>query len=50
MNDVAKPVESAEDLTDPVLVPVEAYVWEDYVRLERDRLWRKVWLQACREE
>jgi phenylpropionate dioxygenase-like ring-hydroxylating dioxygenase large terminal subunit len=50
MNDISKAVESAEDLTEPVVVPVEAYVSEDYVRLERDKLWRKVWLQVGREE
>lgn len=40
---------TAESL-EPVLCPVEAYISEDYVRLERDRLWRKVWLQAGRLE
>jgi nitrite reductase/ring-hydroxylating ferredoxin subunit len=32
----------------PVLIPVEAYVSEAYARAERDKLWRKVWLQAGR--
>jgi len=32
----------------PVFIPVEAYVSEAYARAERDRLWRKVWLQAGR--
>lgn len=31
-------------------VPVEAYVSHDYAKAERDRLWRKVWLQAGRVE
>lgn len=31
-------------------IPVEAYISEDYARAERDRLWRKVWLQAGRVE
>jgi phenylpropionate dioxygenase-like ring-hydroxylating dioxygenase large terminal subunit len=39
-----------EDLSKPVTVPVEAYISEDYARAERDRLWRKVWLQAGRLE
>ncbi|WP_317932771.1 aromatic ring-hydroxylating dioxygenase subunit alpha [Halioxenophilus sp. WMMB6] len=34
----------------PVICPVEAYISEDYVKLERDRLWRKVWLRAGRVE
>jgi phenylpropionate dioxygenase-like ring-hydroxylating dioxygenase large terminal subunit len=34
----------------PVLCPVEAYISEEYARAERDRLWRKVWLQAGRVE
>ncbi|MDE2301163.1 MAG: aromatic ring-hydroxylating dioxygenase subunit alpha [Sphingomonadales bacterium] len=32
------------------IIPVEAYVSEDYARAERDRLWRKCWLQAGRLE
>jgi phenylpropionate dioxygenase-like ring-hydroxylating dioxygenase large terminal subunit len=39
-----------DDLANPCLVPVEAYVSEDYARAERDRLWRKVWLQVGRVE
>jgi nitrite reductase/ring-hydroxylating ferredoxin subunit len=34
----------------PVLVPVEAYVSEDYARQEGEKLWGKVWQMACREE
>ncbi|MFT3929181.1 MAG: aromatic ring-hydroxylating dioxygenase subunit alpha [Spongiibacteraceae bacterium] len=35
---------------EPVICPVEAYISEDYARAERDKLWRKVWLQAGRVE
>lgn len=45
-----KPVQSAEELANPVIIPVEAYISEDYARAERDRLWRKVWLQVGRVE
>ena len=31
-------------------VPVEAYISEEYARAERDKLWRKVWLQVGRVE
>lgn len=48
MNERANP--SAESCSGPVLIPVEAYVSEGYARAERDRLWRKVWLQAGRLE
>jgi phenylpropionate dioxygenase-like ring-hydroxylating dioxygenase large terminal subunit len=50
MNDLSRIVEKAEDLAGPTVLPIEACVSEDYVRLERDRLWRKVWLQVCRLE
>ena len=33
-----------------VIIPVEAYISEDYAKAERDKLWRKVWLQAGRVE
>jgi phenylpropionate dioxygenase-like ring-hydroxylating dioxygenase large terminal subunit len=39
-----------ETLSEPVIYPVEAYVSEEYARAERDRLWRKVWLQVGRVE
>ena len=39
-----------EVLSEPVVVPVEAYISEDYAKAEKDKLWRKVWLQAGREE
>ncbi|HTZ71215.1 MAG TPA: aromatic ring-hydroxylating dioxygenase subunit alpha [Acetobacteraceae bacterium] len=37
-----------EDLESAVTVGPEAYISEEYVRAERDRLWRKVWLQVGR--
>ncbi len=36
--------------TDPVMISTDAYLSADYAREERDRLWRKVWQVACREE
>src|SRR5271168_4637446 len=42
--------EAAEELPGPQTHSVEAYVSEDYARAERDKLWRKVWLQAGRLE
>jgi nitrite reductase/ring-hydroxylating ferredoxin subunit len=50
MNDISKVVETADALVDPVTIGVEAYVSEAYARAERDKLWRKVWLQAGRLE
>jgi phenylpropionate dioxygenase-like ring-hydroxylating dioxygenase large terminal subunit len=41
---------TADDLVEAVTVPVEAYISEDYARAERDKLWRKVWLQVGRIE
>ncbi|NPU95076.1 MAG: aromatic ring-hydroxylating dioxygenase subunit alpha [Gammaproteobacteria bacterium] len=39
-----------EVLSEPVTIPVEAYISDTYARAERDKLWRKVWLQAGRVE
>ncbi|MFA7585530.1 MAG: aromatic ring-hydroxylating dioxygenase subunit alpha [Novosphingobium sp.] len=50
MGDNRRIVEQAEDLVEPVSIGAEAYISEDYVRAERDRLWRKTWLQAGRLE
>ena len=50
MSDAGGAIESAEDLANPVTVPVEAYISAEYASAERDRLWRKVWLQAGRVE
>ncbi|MDE2411395.1 MAG: aromatic ring-hydroxylating dioxygenase subunit alpha [Sphingomonadales bacterium] len=45
-----KVITSAEELEKPVVIGPEAYVSADYARAEQDRLWRKVWLQAGRQE
>ena len=42
--------QAAEELPEPLTHSVEAYISEDYARAERDKLWRKVWLQAGRLE
>lgn len=41
---------SAEPLSRPVEIPVEAYISQEYARAERDRLWAKVWQQVGRVE
>jgi hypothetical protein len=41
---------TAEELSEPLTIGVEAYISEDYVRAERDKLWRKVWQQVGRVE
>jgi nitrite reductase/ring-hydroxylating ferredoxin subunit len=43
-------VTTAEDLSNAVTYGVEAYTSEEYVRAERDKLWRKVWQQVGRVE
>ncbi|TGD71817.1 aromatic ring-hydroxylating dioxygenase subunit alpha [Mangrovimicrobium sediminis] len=51
MNEVVKHVDKPQDESaEPVIFPVEAYISEDYAKAERDKLWRKVWLQAGRVE
>jgi nitrite reductase/ring-hydroxylating ferredoxin subunit len=40
----------ADQLPEPETHGVEPYVSESYARAERDKLWRKVWLQAGRLE
>ncbi|NML05767.1 aromatic ring-hydroxylating dioxygenase subunit alpha [Sphingomonas sp. G-3-2-10] len=50
MNELSQIAEGAEMLTRPVTVPAEAYISRAYAEAERDRLWRKVWLQAGRIE
>ena len=42
--------QTADELPEPQTYGVEAYISEDYARAERDKLWRKVWLQAGRVE
>jgi len=41
---------SEDELVEPVIVPVEAYVSRDYASAEQSRLWQKVWQVACRVE
>jgi nitrite reductase/ring-hydroxylating ferredoxin subunit len=41
---------AADELSEAVTVGVEAYISEAYARAERDKLWRKVWLQVGRVE
>lgn len=43
-------VRTVDELTEPVTIGVEAYISEEYARRERDKLWRKVWLQVGRVE
>jgi phenylpropionate dioxygenase-like ring-hydroxylating dioxygenase large terminal subunit len=42
--------DTAEELSAPMTIPVEAYTSPEYARAERDRLWRKVWQQVGRVE
>ncbi|MBV8929530.1 MAG: aromatic ring-hydroxylating dioxygenase subunit alpha [Mycobacteriaceae bacterium] len=42
--------ETAEELSAPVTIGLDAYLSEDYARAERDNLWRKVWQQVGRVE
>lgn len=39
-----------EDLSEPLVIPVEAYISKQYAEAEGDRLWSKVWQQAGRVE
>ncbi|MEW9856082.1 aromatic ring-hydroxylating oxygenase subunit alpha [Novosphingobium sp. M1R2S20] len=50
MGEIGRIVQAADELSEPVNIPAEAYVSPEYARAERDRLWRKVWLQAGRIE
>jgi phenylpropionate dioxygenase-like ring-hydroxylating dioxygenase large terminal subunit len=50
MSVIGKVAETAEELEQPVTIGPEAYTSEEYARAERDKLWRKVWLQAGRVE
>ncbi len=34
----------------PDFVPTDAYISKDYLQLEKERLWPRVWQMACREE
>src|SRR5271163_3248973 len=42
--------QTVENPPEPQTHNVQAYISEDYARAERDKLWRKVWLQAGRLE
>jgi phenylpropionate dioxygenase-like ring-hydroxylating dioxygenase large terminal subunit len=46
----AADVAAGEERAEAIRLGVEAYICPDYARLERDLLWRKVWLQAGRVE
>lgn len=50
MSDISRKLDAVEEYPEPVVGSVEAYVSPEYARAERDRLWRKVWLQAGRVE
>lgn len=50
MSKPGKPIETENELEDAVTFSPEAYTSEEYARAERDRLWRKVWLQVGRQE
>lgn len=39
-----------DDIEQYVTLPVDAYISESYARDEKDRLWKRVWQVACREE
>lgn len=41
---------SAEDLSEPLTYPVDAFISPEYARAERDLLWPKVWQMAGRVE
>ena len=43
-------IDHAEELSEPMTIPVDAYISPEYARAERDRLWRKVWQQVGRVE
>jgi phenylpropionate dioxygenase-like ring-hydroxylating dioxygenase large terminal subunit len=41
---------TTEPLSTPATIGVEAYLSAEYAHAERDKLWAKVWQQACRVE
>lgn len=49
MNELTKVAGSKVAIT-PDRIPVDAYIARDYVQLEKERLWPKVWQMACRAE
>ena len=50
MGDQSKFVDKSEVILPAEIHPVEAYISRDYLELERERVWRKCWLQAGRVE
>jgi phenylpropionate dioxygenase-like ring-hydroxylating dioxygenase large terminal subunit len=40
----------ADDLSEPLVLPVEAYISPEYARAESEKLWTKVWQHAGRVE
>jgi phenylpropionate dioxygenase-like ring-hydroxylating dioxygenase large terminal subunit len=48
MNDIGTVTTAATEK--PVVIPIEAYVSQAYARAENEKLWAKVWQDACREE
>lgn len=50
MSDKGNIIKTVEELEEPITYSVDAYISQDYARAERDKLWRKVWLQAGRVE
>jgi phenylpropionate dioxygenase-like ring-hydroxylating dioxygenase large terminal subunit len=41
---------AVDDLSEPLIFPVEAYISREYAEAEAERLWTKVWQQAGRVE
>lgn len=50
MSETGNVIDTAEELSEAVTYSAEAYISPQYARAERDKLWRKVWLQAGRVE
>ncbi|MAR90351.1 MAG: (2Fe-2S)-binding protein [Pseudomonadales bacterium] len=50
MSQSEHPATTESDLESAVIIPPEAYTSKAYAQAERDRLWRRVWLQAGRVE
>ena len=50
MTEISKMNAQGQEEFAPVLAPVEAYISTEYLKDERDNVWRKCWLQAGRVE
>jgi phenylpropionate dioxygenase-like ring-hydroxylating dioxygenase large terminal subunit len=50
MNEITRVNAQGQEEFVPVVIPVEAYSSVDYLKRERDEVWRKCWLQAGRVE